>query len=120
MRDYGTVAYCGLVCAECPAYIATQAHDDELLRKTAERWSSPDVTIMPEDIRCDGCSGGGRMTTFCSVCRVRACATGRSLDNCGLCDDYPCGLLGEHWKHIKAGAEAKPVLDEIRRRRGGR
>jgi len=33
------LAYCGLVCTDCNAYIAKQNDDDELRRKTAEEWS---------------------------------------------------------------------------------
>jgi hypothetical protein len=29
------IAYCGLVCADCPAYIATPANDREALERVA-------------------------------------------------------------------------------------
>ncbi|MBN1875577.1 MAG: DUF3795 domain-containing protein, partial [Anaerolineae bacterium] len=32
------IAYCGLNCAECPAYLATQANDMEALEHVAEEW----------------------------------------------------------------------------------
>jgi hypothetical protein len=109
------VAYCGLVCTECPAYRATQAGDRELLAETAERWSAPGYQVKPEDILCDGCLGGGeRMTTFCATCPVRACARDRGVAHCGECDRYACNRLEGHWQRIKAKDEAKPVLDRLR------
>lgn len=110
------VAYCGLVCTECPAYKATQAYDLALLGQTAERWSTPEHRIRPEDILCDGCiADGDRMTTFCGVCPVRACARERRLAHCGECVDYACDQLEKHWARIKARDEAKPLLDRLRR-----
>jgi hypothetical protein len=112
------VAYCGLVCSDCPALIATRRNDRELLRQTAERWSSAGHPVKPDDILCDGCLGtGARLTSFCSTCRVRRCARGNGLENCGWCDDYPCAMLREHWRFIKAADEARPVLDAVHRGR---
>ena len=33
------VAFCGLNCAKCDAYIATKNNDDALREKTAKMWS---------------------------------------------------------------------------------
>jgi hypothetical protein len=110
------VAYCGLICTECPAYRATQANDRALLQQTAERWSTPEHRVKPEDILCDGCLGSGeRMTTFCAMCPVRVCARDRAMAHCGECDDYACDRLEQHWERIRARDEAKPVLDRLRR-----
>jgi hypothetical protein len=109
------VAYCGLVCTECPAYKATQNDDRALLEQTARRWSTPEHQVRPEDILCDGCLGGKRVTTFCAMCPVRACARDRQLAHCGECGDYACDRLEQHWLRIKAKDEAKPVLDRLRR-----
>ena len=117
MSDARKVAYCGLVCTDCPAYIATRTGDTELLRKTAERWSAPGSKVDPDDILCDGCLSTGRRTTFCTMCKVRACARGRHVRNCAGCVEYPCSLLEAHWQFMKAVDEAKPVLDDIRRGR---
>lgn len=109
------LAYCGLLCNRCPAYIATQTGDRDLLRGTAVRWSSDQFKIEPEDILCDGCFGrGARITKFCSMCGVRACAIGRAVVNCGVCADYPCERLEQHWATCKCRDEAKPVLDAER------
>ena len=107
------VAYCGLVCTECPAYRATKDEDRELLEKTAKRWSTPEHQIRPEDILCDGCKDSGkRMTTFCAMCPVRMCAQVRGVAHCGECEEYACGRLEQHWSRIKAKDEAKPMLED--------
>jgi hypothetical protein len=33
------IAFCGLVCSDCPTYIATQTNDDEKRAKVARQWS---------------------------------------------------------------------------------
>ncbi|MBW2324350.1 MAG: DUF3795 domain-containing protein, partial [Deltaproteobacteria bacterium] len=85
------IAFCGLNCTECPAYIATQENDDEKRRKSAEAWSSTDPTIKAEDINCDGClTAGGRLIKFCEVCEARLCGLENNVKNCGYCEGYPC------------------------------
>ena len=32
------IAYCGLVCSDCSAYVATQANDQEALERVAAQW----------------------------------------------------------------------------------
>lgn len=107
------IAYCGLVCTECPAYIGTQAGDDELLERTARMWSDAfGSEIAPESIRCDGCkTEGGRRSLFCGMCKVRACNLSRGLPNCAPCPDYACEKLEEF---LKMAPEARDKLEELR------
>lgn len=90
------VAYCGLVCTDCPAYIATQADDRAALEAVAAQWrqeySAPD--IKTESVICDGClTTNGRKCSHCFECEIRACATGRNMVNCAHCTDYACDKL---------------------------
>ena len=83
------IAFCGLDCEKCDAYVAT-VHDDQALRKkTAERWSRLNgVEITPDMIRCEGCRAEGIKTPYCeSLCPVRQCALNRRVETCGSCDD---------------------------------
>jgi hypothetical protein len=108
------VAFCGLVCNECPAFIATVENDDEKKKKTAEMWSSEDYKINPEDVECDGCTFiGKKIMAFCFDCKVRQCGIGKRVENCAYCDDYPCDILKEIWEFLKTD-EAKATLNEIR------
>ena len=110
------IAYCGLVCTDCPAYIATQANDRVALEKVAAQWremfNAP--TIVADAIICDGClaQNGGRLCSHCAICDIRACARDRSVVNCAHCSDYACTKLENFFSHA---SEARKVLDEIRR-----
>ncbi len=83
------IAYCGLNCEKCEAYIATLNDDDVLRRKVAKEWSElNNVDITPDMINCQGCRVGGRKTPFCdSMCPIRQCAMGRKIETCGSCDE---------------------------------
>ena len=50
------IAYCGLICTDCTAYIATQNNDDDMRKATAEKWAVEyNYPFKPEDINCVGC-----------------------------------------------------------------
>ena len=50
------IAYCGLDCEKCDAYIATVNDDQELREKTADLWAKlNNAPILPEHINCEGC-----------------------------------------------------------------
>jgi hypothetical protein len=106
------IAYCGLVCTKCPAYIATQADDMEALKQVAETWSQEfGAAFTAADCICDGCLGDGRTIGYCSECGVRACAIERGLVNCAHCTDYACETLAGF---LKNAPEAKATLERIR------
>jgi len=105
-------AFCGLICNECPAYLATQNDDDAERRLVAKMWSEEyDTGISPEEINCDGCLGNERVFRHCNVCEIRSCSKEKGLFNCGYCDDYPCELL---MKFFELVPDAKEVLDEVK------
>ena len=76
------IAYCGLVCTDCPAYIATQADDRAALERVAAQWqeeySAPDITV--ESVICDACMvESERHCGHWYECDIRAC--GVTLDD---------------------------------------
>lgn len=75
------IAYCGLDCERCDAYLATMNDDRELREKTAKLWAELNgAPILPEHINCQGCRVEGVKTVFCeSMCGVRQCALKRAL-----------------------------------------
>jgi len=108
------IAYCGLVCSNCDAYVATQANDLETLERLAKRareeFGIQDATA--ETAICDGClTDGGRQIGYCATCKIRACAVERGVANCAHCADYACQKLEGFFAHA---TEARSVLDEIR------
>lgn len=59
------IAYCGLDCEKCDAYIATKNDDRELREKTAKLWAELNhAPILPEHINCQGCRVEGVKTVF--------------------------------------------------------
>ena len=83
------IAYCGLNCEECEAYIATINNDDELREKVAKEWSIlNNVEITKEMINCEGCRSHGKKTPFCDkLCPIRICARTKVVETCGDCEN---------------------------------
>ena len=96
MRDM--IAYCGLDCETCDAYLAT-IHDDQALReKTAKLWARLNhAPILPEHINCEGCRADGVKTVYCeSLCVIRQCALKKGMTTCGDCPGIEtCQDMGE-------------------------
>lgn len=81
------IAYCGLDCSKCEAYIATVNNDNALRAKVSKLWTELNgVEITPEMINCEGCRADGVKTVFCdSLCEIRKCAIEKKYETCGSC-----------------------------------
>lgn len=81
------IAYCGLDCEKCDAYLATKNNDQALRERTARLWAElNNASILPEHINCEGCRADGVKTVYCeSLCAVRRCAVGKGITTCGDC-----------------------------------
>jgi hypothetical protein len=109
------IAFCGLVCTGCPAYLATQEDSDTLRKQVVEKWSSDQYPMEVEDINCDGCLGvGKRLIKFCNECEVRACGSEKKVENCAYCKDFACDKLERLWGMISS-KDAKGRLEGIRK-----
>ncbi|MCJ7813914.1 MAG: DUF3795 domain-containing protein [Candidatus Atribacteria bacterium] len=108
------IAFCGLSCSGCPAFIATQKDNHKKREKTATAWSKMyKCVIKPEDINCDGClEESGRLFNYCKVCEIRKCGQEKEVKNCAYCDDYACEKL---IKFFDMAPEAKNALAEIKK-----
>jgi hypothetical protein len=108
------IAVCGLVCSDCPAFIATQKDDNEERRKVAEMWYKEyKVDVKPEEINCDGCiADSERLFRYTGICEIRKCGLEKKVKNCAYCDEYACEKLTEYFKMAPV---AKTNLDEIRK-----
>jgi hypothetical protein len=108
------IAYCGLDCAQCEAYQATQANDpvwqDKILTKWRVEFNAPDMSL--KDIECDGCRGP-RTGGYCSMCGIRASALAHGVETCADCPEYACEQLQKF--HTMAPA-AKEKLELLRQR----
>ena len=83
------IAFCGLDCEKCDAYIATKNNDQALREETAKLWSElNNAPILPEHINCDGCRLNGRKTVYCDcLCQIRQCALKKGIVTCGDCPE---------------------------------
>jgi len=83
------IAYCGLDCEKCDAYLATLNDDNALREKTARLWSELNQDdITAEQINCEGCRTDGLKTVYCdSLCEIRKCAVKKGMDTCGSCPE---------------------------------
>ena len=111
------IAYCGLTCTECEAYLATQANDRAALERVATKWreefNAPNITV--EYVICDGClASADRLGGHCPDCDIRACGVARGLANCAYCDDYACDKLEAFFGFVPT---ARANLDAIRQGR---
>ncbi len=108
------IAYCGLDCSQCEAYIATQAGDVAAQEKLLEKWrveyNAPDMPLSA--VTCDGCSSTGRLGGYCGECPVRACSVEKALTNCAWCESYTgCEKLQPFIANVPP---AKANLENIR------
>ena len=91
------VAYCGLLCHECPLYIATKSNDSQAKEKLAIECSTKNITFTADDMTCQGCfCVNNDSSKMCGDCEIRKCAKDKDVDNCGVCSVYPCEIIEKH------------------------
>jgi len=107
------IAFCGIACQECGAFLATKTNDDEKRAEVAQLWSKEFKTdIKPENINCEGClSDGENLFNYCKTCESRKCGKEKGVVNCAHCSDYACEKLV---KLLKMVPSAKTRLDSIK------
>jgi hypothetical protein len=108
------IAYCGLVCTDCDAYIATQKNDDKMRQDVAEDWTKKyNHQFKAADIDCVGCiPTSGKHVGQCYVCPIRKCGQAKGVINCAYCGEYACEELD---KYFKMAPVMKANLEEIRK-----
>jgi len=83
------IAYCGIDCAGCDAYKATQNNDQALREKTAVEWTKMyNFDFTPDMINCASCKGDGAKIGHWSECEIRKCASEKDVVNCGACGEF--------------------------------
>ena len=107
------IAYCGITCSSCDAYLATQTGDPLALERVAAAWRVKfDPSMTAACLVCDGCLADSPVAGFCNVCPIRVCARERSVASCAYCDDYGCDKLAPHFE---GNPKMREVLDAMRR-----
>ena len=87
LPDKRLAAVCGLFCPACTIFIGTKEHPARL-QAIADRLQQP-----VEELRCDGCRSDRRCFYCRERCEMGRCASGRGIEFCGECTDYPCEVL---------------------------
>jgi hypothetical protein len=108
------IAYCGIDCGGCPAYLATKEDDASKMAEVAEKWSSDEMPLTAKDVVCDGCQGP-RVFKWANECPPRTCGVEKGLITCADCGDYSCEKLENAWKMMgENGETAKGNLEDLR------
>ena len=111
------IAYCGLLCDQCPVLLATLEKDHarqlEMRESIIEMcFSQYGIRLKIEDITdCDGCKANtGKLFSGCWECKIRGCALNKKIENCAYCEEYVCDTLE---KHFQQDPDAKRRLNRI-------
>jgi hypothetical protein len=106
------IAACGLDCAQCEAYQATQAGDLAALARVAEKWTQEyhAAGLTAANVQCDGCMTAGRKVGHCSECKIRLCAIERGVTTCAACPDYACEQLTAFFQMVPVARENLELL----------
>jgi hypothetical protein len=86
------IGICGDNCAYCPRYIATQKGGIQELENVKELWlrlGLRDPAFPVQNMVCKGCMPENR----CAYPEICSCVSEKAIENCGLCDEYPCELI---------------------------
>jgi len=94
------IAPCGLYCGHCNDYIAYINNDTDLKKKTANDINKQlDLNLNHEQIGCAGCLGNIHTDWSARLdCEVRACAIGKKILSCALCNNFSCEKLEKHFR----------------------
>lgn len=108
------IAYYGLICSDCGAFIATQKNDNKLRKQVAEEWTKKyNHDFKLEDINCVGyIVTTGKHIGHWGMCEVHKCGAEKGVVNCAYCADYACDKLEGYFKMAPA---MKANLEEIRK-----
>jgi hypothetical protein len=87
-----TIGICGDNCLYCPRYIATKNGGNKEMEEVKELWvrlGLREPAFPARDMACFGC----RPENKCAYLELRTCAYEKGIENCGLCQVYPCELI---------------------------
>ncbi len=105
------VSCCGIMCGECPVYIATERNDDSIRKYLAMQYTQSGAAFYPKDINCQGCrSLSADHNKFGKACEIRRCCKEKKVKICAECTEYPCAKIEEL---VPSDCEHRERLDEM-------
>lgn len=105
------ISCCGIMCSECPVYIATQKDDDNMRKFLAHEYSMGGLVFYPKDIVCHGChTVSADHNKFGKGCEIRKCCKEKHIKLCAECREFPCVKTDEY---IPADSEQICRLTEM-------
>lgn len=84
MKDYISIAYCGLFCGACKLYLSTKNNTLEEL--------SREMNIPVDLLHCDGCRAD-KTSFYCRNCAMKKCCVNKNVFSCNECEEFPCSVL---------------------------
>ncbi len=96
------IGYCGYSCHLCAARSDDPAVRQELVDGWRRIFGHQQYTA--DNVRCDGCLGGGRLAD--KECQARPCAIERGVKNCAYCEDFACDKV----RHLLASREGMLIF----------
>lgn len=112
------MGYCGINCAECHIYLATQKNDDKLREQAIKLYELEKFALNLNDINCTGCKSAGKKYFGCQKCGIKKCAAEKNYENCAYCEQYACRILNSFYNSLHTfppESNAKKTLDELRK-----
>ncbi len=83
-------SYCGLFCGACEILLAFRRSLENDIETEWKDLPEQFTSMIPEyRIECCGCKTDN-VFEGCRKCRIRVCASGKGVEFCFECIDYPC------------------------------
>ncbi|MGE5815071.1 MAG: DUF3795 domain-containing protein [Acidobacteriota bacterium] len=103
-RPARRMSVCGVLCSECPAYLAA-SRGLAYQQRVADAWHRIyGLNEKPERISCGGCFGTDKEVFHTSRgCKARMCAHRKGLSSCAECFQVHCASLEKAqavWDHV--------------------
>jgi len=98
MQKGHLAAICGLYCGACSVYRAGRDENPQIIEEIAQAIAKhlpvPVDELNFDNLNCDGCLGGGRISPHCRDCAIRLCAEQKpGVVHCAECNDFPCSII---------------------------
>ncbi|MFC1921635.1 DUF3795 domain-containing protein [Chloroflexota bacterium] len=105
------ISYCGLLCNDCPIYIATAENNEQVKERIASEFSGERMQFTKDDMNCYGCfHEDTKNSKMCGWCEIRICAEGKGVKNCAYCAEYPCSYIDTY---VEVGSDNRTRLNGI-------